>query len=168
MSKQPTELKGLTDSQVIESRKQHGINILTPPAKESLWARFFDKFSDPLIIILLIAGVLSVGISCYEYFGLDEGASVFFEPVGIFIAILLATGLAFFFELKADREFSLLNQVNDDEPVQVIRNGNTIQIPKKDVVVGDIVIITTGEEIPADGELLEAVTLSVDESSLTG
>ncbi len=117
---------------------------------------------------MLIAGVLSVGISCYEYWGLDEGAAVFFEPVGIFMAIILATGLAFIFELKADREFEILNKVNDDEPVQVIRDGNVIAIPKKDVVVGDIVILNTGEEIPADGELLEATTLSVDESTLTG
>ncbi|WP_301963990.1 calcium-translocating P-type ATPase, PMCA-type, partial [uncultured Muribaculum sp.] len=119
-------------------------------------------------IILMIAGVLSIFISCYEYWGLEQGATVFFEPIGIFIAILLATGLAFFFEMKADKEFELLNQVNDDEPVQVIRNGNAMQIPKKDVVVGDIVILNTGEEIPADGRLLEAVSLSIDESTLTG
>lgn len=93
---------------------------------------------------------------------------MFFEPIGIFIAILLATGLAFIFELKADKEFALLNQVNDDEPVQVIRNGNAMQIAKKDVVVGDIVILNTGEEVPADGELLEAVSLNIDESTLTG
>ncbi len=93
---------------------------------------------------------------------------MFFEPIGIFIAILLATGLAFIFELKADKEFALLNQVNDDEPVQVIRNGNAMQVPKKDVVVGDIVILNTGEEVPADGELLEAVSLNIDESTLTG
>ncbi|MDE6257056.1 MAG: calcium-translocating P-type ATPase, PMCA-type, partial [Muribaculaceae bacterium] len=97
-----------------------------------------------------------------------RGAGVFFEPIGIFIAILLATGLAFIFELKADKEFALLNQVNDDEPVQVIRNGNVTQVPRKDVVVGDIVILNTGEEVPADGELLEAVSLNIDESTLTG
>ena len=159
---------GLTDAQVAESRASHGVNILTPAEKDPLWKRFLEKFSDPLIIILLIAGALSIGISCYEYYGLDKGPSVFFEPVGIFIAILLATGLAFYFELKADKEFALLNQVNDDEPVQVIRNGNAMQIPKKDVVVGDIVILNTGEEVPADGELLEAVSLNIDESTLTG
>ncbi len=159
---------GLTDTQVSESRATHGVNILTPAAKEPLWKRFLDKFSDPLIIILMIAGALSIGISCYEYWGLDKGPEVFFEPVGIFIAILLATGLAFYFELKADKEFALLNQVNDDEPVQVIRNGNAMQIPKKDVVVGDTVILNTGEEVPADGELLEAVSLNIDESTLTG
>ncbi|MDE6578222.1 MAG: haloacid dehalogenase, partial [Muribaculaceae bacterium] len=159
---------GLSDAQVLESRQKNGVNILTPPEKEPLWKRFLEKFGDPLIIILLIAGALSIGISCYEFWGLDKGAGVFFEPIGIFIAILLATGLAFIFELKADKEFALLNQVNDDEPVQVIRNGNVTQIPRKDVVVGDIVILNTGEEVPADGELLEAVSLNIDESTLTG
>ena len=159
---------GLTDAQVLESRQKNGVNILTPPEKESLFMRFLEKFSDPLIIILLVAGVISIGISCYEYWGLGDDFKVFFEPIGIFIAILLATGLAFVFELKADKEFALLNQVNDDEPVQVIRNGNAIQIPKKDVVVGDIVILNTGEEVPADGQLLEAVSLNIDESTLTG
>lgn len=159
---------GLTDAQVLESRSKHGANILTPPEKEPLWKQFLEKFGDPLIIILLIAGVLSIGISCYEFWGLHEGAETFFEPVGIFVAILLATGIAFVFELKADKQFSVLNQVNDDEMVEVIRNGNTTSIKKKDVVVGDIVVLNTGEEIPADGELLEAITLNVDESSLTG
>lgn len=165
---QKQHFTGLTDAQVAESRSKHGVNILTPPEKEPLWKRFLGKFSDPLIIILLIAGALSIGISFYEFFALDEGGSVFFEPVGIFIAILLATGLAFIFELKADKEFALLNQVNDDEPVQVIRNGNAMQVARKDVVVGDIVILNTGEEVPADGELLEAVSLNIDESTLTG
>lgn len=116
----------------------------------------------------MIAGVLSIGISFYEYFGLNEGFTVFFEPIGIFVAILLATGLAFYFELKADKEFAILNQVNDDELVEFIRNCNATQIPKKDVVVGDVVIINTGAEVPADGELLECVSLNVDESTLTG
>ena len=159
---------GLTEAQVRENRDKYGENILTPPEKTPLWKRFLEKFRDPLIIILLVAGVLSIGISCYEYYSLDQGAGVFFEPVGIFIAILLATGLAFYFEMKADREFEILNKVNDDEPVQVIRDNNTTQIPKKDVVVGDIVILNTGEDVPADGELLEAVSLNIDESTLTG
>lgn len=166
--KQGNHLLGLTDAQVLESRSKYGANILTPPEKEPLWRQFLEKFSDPLIIILMIAGILSVGISCYEYWGLGEGAETFFEPVGIFVAILLATGIAFIFELRADKQFSVLNQVNDDEIVEVIRNGNTTSIMKKDVVVGDIVVLNTGEEIPADGELIEAVTLNVDESSLTG
>lgn len=166
--KQGNHLLGLTDAQVLESRSKYGANVLTPPEKEPLWKQFLEKFSDPLIIILMIAGILSVGISCYEYWGLGEGAETFFEPVGIFVAILLATGIAFIFELRADKQFSVLNQVNDDELVEVIRNGNTTSIKKKDVVVGDVAVLNTGEEIPADGELIEAVTLNVDESSLTG
>ncbi len=159
---------GLTDAQVLESRRKNGVNVLTPPEKEPLWKQFLEKFGDPLIIILMIAGALSIGISCYEFFGLGQGAAVFFEPVGIFVAILLATGLAFYFELQADKEFTILNQVNDDEPVEVIRNGNTTQIPRKDIVVGDIVILNTGEEVPADSELLVATSLHMDESTLTG
>lgn len=159
---------GLTDAQVLESRKKNDANVLTPPEKEPLWKQFLEKFGDPLIIILMIAGALSIGISCYEFFGLGQDAAVFFEPVGIFVAILLATGLAFYFELQADKEFTILNQVNDDEPVEVIRNGNTTQVPRKDIVVGDIVVINTGEEVPADCELLEATSLHMDESSLTG
>ena len=165
---QKSHYVGLTDAEVLENRQRNGINILTPPEKEPLWKKFLEKFRDPLIIILLVAGTLSIGISCYEFWGADKNATVFFEPVGIFIAILLATGLAFIFELKADKEFAILNQVNDDELVRVIRNGNTVEIPKKEVVTGDIVVIEGGDEIPADGELLEAVSLHMDESTLTG
>ena len=154
---------GLTDAQVLESRRKNGANVLTPPEKEPLWKQFLEKFGDPLIIILMIAGALSIGISCYEFFGLGQGAAVFFEPVGIFVAILLATGLAFYFELQADKEFTILNQVNDDEPVEVIRNGNTTQIPRKDIVVGDIVILYTGEVVRADWDLLEATSLDLVE-----
>lgn len=166
MTKQSFE--GLSDKEVTESRLRNGINILTPPPGVPLWKKFLSKFSDPLILILLIAGILSLGISFYDYFGLGHGADSFIEPVGIFIAIFLATGLAFYFEYKADKEFDLLNQVNDDEPVQVIRGGNMTEIPKKDVVVGDIVKLNTGNDIPADGILLDASSLSVDESTLTG
>ncbi len=168
MENQTKSHTGLTDAEVIESRSRFGANLLTPPKKAPWWKLFLEKFHDPLIIILLVAGALSIGISIYEYAGLDKGATVFFEPTGIFIAILLATGLAFIFEQKANREFAILNQVNDDEPVQVIRNGAATSVPKKDVVVGDILVLNTGEEIPADAELLEAVSLNVDESTLTG
>lgn len=159
---------GLTSRQVEESRAAHGSNVLTPAKKESPWIAFLRKFRDPLIIILLIAGVLSVGISLYEYYGLGKGAAVFFEPLGIIIAILLATGLAFIFEYKAEQEFAILNKVNDDEPVQVVRDGNSREIPRRDVVVGDIVVLNTGGEVPADGQLLEAESLNIDESTLTG
>lgn len=159
---------GLTAREVAQSRSKYGENVLTPPAKAPLWLQFLDKFRDPLIIILLIAGALSILISCYEYFGLGDGPTVFFEPVGIFVAIMLATGLSFYFEYQADKEFAILNKVNDDEPVEVIRNSNTTLIPRREVVVGDIVVINTGEEIPADGELIEATLLNVDESTLTG
>ena len=159
---------GLTDAEVSESRRKYGANVLTPPKQEPWWKKFLEKFKDPLIIILLVAGVLSIGISFYEFFGLGQDWKVFFEPIGIFVAIGLATVLAFIFEQRADKAFKILNQVNDDEQVEVIRNGGTTTIPRKDVVVGDIVIINTGDEIPADGELLDAVTLSVDESTLTG
>ena len=163
-----THFEGLTDQQVNESREKHGSNVLTPPAREPLWKQFLDKFHDPLIVILLFAGVLSIGISFYEFYGLHQSAEVFFEPAGIFVAILLATGLSFYFELQADKEFNLLNQVNDDEAVEVIRNGNTTTVPRRDIVVGDIVVLNTGEEIPADALLLEATALHVDESTLTG
>lgn len=160
--------KGLTDQEVIDSRNKNGVNVLTPPKKESVFKKFLGKFKDPLIIILLVAGLLSVGISVYEYVGLGEGPVVFFEPIGIFVAIILATGLSFYFEYKAEKEFEILNQVNDEEPVVVVRNGNSTEVPKRDVVVGDIVMLNTGNEIPADGVLLEAMALQVDESSLTG
>lgn len=160
--------EGLSEQEVLQSRLKFGENVLTPPAQTPVWKRFVVKFCDPLIVILLVAGVLSIGISFYEYFGLHEGTQVFFEPVGIFIAILLATGLAFFFEEKANRAFSILNQVNDDEAVEVIRNGNTTKVAKREIVVGDLVLLDTGGDVPADGELLEAVSLNVDESTLTG
>lgn len=163
-----TQYSGLSDSQVEESRKLNGSNIITPPEKEPIWKQYLEKFSDPLIIILLVAGGFSLLISFYEYFGLHKTGEVFFEPIGIFLAILLATGLAFIFEQKANKEFSLLNQVNDDEQVQVIRNGQPQMVPRKDIVVGDLVILSTGNEIPADGELLDAMALTVDESTLTG
>ena len=164
----PQSLTGLTDAEVVESRRLHGDNVLTPPAKEPLWRKFLAKLTDPLIIILLVAAALSIGIAFYEYFGLGHDATAFLEPIGILLAVVLATGLAFIFETKADREFDILNKVNDDEPVRVIRNGQSQQIPKRDVVAGDVVMIGTGDEIPADGTLIDAVALMVDESSLTG
>ena len=163
-----TNYQGLSDQEVVESRAKHGENILTPAKKTPLWKKFLEKFKDPMIIVLLVAGFLSIAISFYEFFSGAKGFTVFFEPVGIFVAIFLATGLAFIFELRADRQFEVLNKVNDDEIVKVIRNGKTIEIPKKEVVVGDVVKLASGDEVPADAELLESVSLKIDESSLTG
>lgn len=130
---QKRHYEGLTDTEVLASREQHGANVLTPCEKDPLWKQFLEKFEDPLIIILLIAGFLSIAISCWEYWGLhsEDGAAVFFEPVGIFIAILLATSIAFYFELKADKEFSILNQANDEEEVEVIRMVMRRQLLRK-------------------------------------
>ena len=163
-----SHFSGLTPEQVKRSREEHGINVLTPPKKEPLWKQFLEKFEDPIIRILLIALLASIGISCFEYFKEGKESDVFFEPIGIFVAIMLATGIGFWFEVKANKAFNVLNQVNDDDPVQVIRGGKVTEIPKKDVVVGDLVVLNTGNEVPADGELLEAVSLQINESSLTG
>jgi len=159
---------GLTDAQVLESRKKYGENILTPPEKEPLWKEFLEKFTDPIIVILLVALGLSIGVACYQYFAGHATLSIFLEPAGILIAILLATVVGFCFELSANKKFDILNKVNDDTLVKVIRNGNICEITKKEVVVGDIVILGTGEEVPADGELLEAISLQINESTLTG
>ena len=159
--------QGLTSDQVAESRRKYGENVLTPPKREPLWRQFLEKFEDPIIRILLVALLASVGIACFEY---HEGgdASVFLEPSGIFVAVMLATGIGFWFEVKANRAFNVLNKVNDDDAVQVVRDGHVQEVPKRDVVVGDLVVLNTGVEIPADGELVEAVSMQVNESSLTG
>ncbi len=151
---------GLNNEQVSESRKKYGSNLLTPPKRESLWKLFLEKFEDPIIRILLIAAFLSLGIAFVH--------KEFAETIGIFCAIFLATGVAFWFEMDANKKFDILNQVNDDTLIKVVRNGNVSEIPKKDIVVGDIVLLGTGEEVPADGELLEAISLQIDESCLTG
>ena len=162
---------GLNAQQVEESRAKHGANVLTPPAKTPLWKEFLEKFNDPIIRILLLALLASVGISLFEFF--SDGAhhgdpSVFFEPIGIFVAVILATGIGFWFEVKANRAFDLLNTVSDEDPVQVVRDGVATEVPKSDIVVGDIVILGTGTEVPADGTLVEAVSLQINESTLTG
>ena len=160
--------KGLTNEQVEESRKKHGSNVLTPPEKESLWHQFLQKFTDPIIRILLIALGLSIAVSLYQFFTTEEGLSVLFEPIGIFVAIMLATCIGFAFEVSANKKFEVLNKVSDDEEVKVVRNGNITVIGRKEIVVGDIVIIETGDEVPADGELIDAFSLQVNESDLTG
>ena len=153
-------LHGLTDAEVQESRKQHGVNLLTPPVRPSMWKLYLEKFQDPVIQILLVAACLSLVISIIE----NEYA----ETIGIIVAILLATGIGFLFEYDANKKFDLLNQVNEDTLVKVRRNGGVCEIPRKDLVVGDVVLLETGEEIPADGNLVEAVNLQVNESNLTG
>lgn len=151
---------GLNEAEVKESRKKFGKNTLTPPPRTPLWKLFLEKFKDPIIRILLVAAVLSLIISIMH----NEYA----ETIGIFAAIFLATGVGFWFEMDANKKFDLLNQINDDVLIKTLRNGNIHEIPKKDIVVGDIIVLETGEEIPADGELLEAVSLQVNESTLTG
>ncbi len=160
--------KGLNDSQVEANRRRYGSNELTPPAKTPLWKQFLEKFSDPIIRILLIAWVLSFGVATYQVCTGHEDGNAFLEPVGIFVAILLSTGIGFAFEVSANRKFDILNQIGDESPVKVIRNKQITEIPKKEIVVGDIVLLNTGDEIPADGVLLESVSLEVNESSLTG
>lgn len=161
-------LTGLSLQEVEKSRAEHGENVLTPPAKTPLWKQFLEKFEDPIIRILLVALAASIGIAIFEFCHEGKGADVFFEPIGIFVAILLATGIGFWFEVKANRAFDVLNQVNDEDLVQVVREGKVTEIAKREVVVGDIVMLNTGNEIPADGELIEAVALQVNESTLTG
>lgn len=160
--------KGLTARQVEESRARHGVNVLTPPEKASVWSQFLEKFTDPLIRILLVALCLSVGIAFYEAFALDAGGKAFLEPLGIFLAILLATVIGFILELNANKKFEMLNQVNDEVAVTVIRDGNVTQVARRDVVVGDVVILATGDEVPADGTLFDSMSLSINESTLTG
>ncbi len=154
------ELQGLNPQQVAESREKYGSNNLTPPPRTPLWKLFLEKFSDPVIRILLIAAFLSLGISFVH--------GEFYETIGIFCAIFLATGVAFWFEVDAAKKFDILNQVNDDSPVRVIRDGQVREVGKKEIVVGDIILLETGDEIPADAELIEAVSLQVNESNLTG
>lgn len=163
------QLHGLTQQQVEESRRLHGENVLTPPEKTSLWKQFLEKFEDPIIQILLVAWVLSMVIAGVHCWGPEaKGFSAFLEPLGILFAILLASCVGFAFEVKANKAFEVLNTVNDDILVKVIREGNISQVPRKDVVVGDIVVLETGEEVPADGVLLEAISLQINESTLTG
>ena len=212
---------GLTDAQVLESRRKYGANVLTPPEEDSIWDQikdvckhpiaitmaclivgtailagvlassmgaiiwvmpaivaiatllilivgFFGGFGDPLFKILITAFVLSMGISIYEYEWHGAEWTVFFEPIGIIVALVLATSIAYFLEKKNEKTFQSLNQTNDDTPVKVYRNSHICLIPRKDIVVGDIIKLEIGEEVPADCELLESMNLIVNESSLTG
>ena len=160
--------QGLTTEQVAQSRIEHGSNTLTPPAKEPVWKLFLEKFQDPIIRILLIALVLSMGVSLYQYFTGTTTSSVLLEPLGIFVAVMLATTVGFVFELSANKKFDILNQSEDEHKVTVMRNGHITRIERKGVVVGDMVFLNPGDEIPADGTLIEAIAMQINESSLTG
>ncbi len=152
---------GLTEDEVVKSRAEHGANLLTPPPRIPWWKLLLEKFDDPVIRILMAAALVSLGAGVV-------GGHGYTEAVGILIAIFLATFLAFINEFKAANEFNILNQVNDDVPVKVVRDGHFTTVPKKDVVKGDLVLVEAGEELCADGDLVEAVSLQIDESKLTG
>ena len=167
MSKE--KITGLTSQEVLESRKAHGENILTPPEKTSLWKQFLEKFEDPIIRILLLAWVLSMVIAGVHCWGPEQdGFQAFLEPLGIFFAIMLASTIGFYFEVKAARAFDVLNTVNDDVMVTVMRDGKVQEVSRKEIVVGDVVVLGTGDEVPADGFLLESHSLQINESTLTG
>jgi Ca2+-transporting ATPase len=151
---------GLSDEQVRTSRQQYGDNVLTPPKKTSLWKLYLDKYRDPIIQILLVAALVSLVLAFVEH--------DFVETLGIFIAIFIATTVGFYFECDAARKFRVLTTINEDQPVKVRRDGKVMEVPRRDVVVGDIILMETGDEVPADAVLVEAVNLQIDESSLTG
>ena len=160
-----------TSKEVMEGR---GKNIIPPPKRESLWKAYFAKFKDPIIIVLLVVFFFSVGVALYEVYVVGKDISMLLEPCGVLLALLLATGVGFIFEVKAGKEFDILNKVKDSRPVKVLRRRTATSrvmvesIAKQDVVVGDIVRLESGDEVPADGELIEAVSLLVDESNFTG
>ena len=150
----------MTDSEVIVSRAKHGSNVLTPPPETPLWKLYLEKYQDPIIKILLVAACVSLVLAFVD--------QEFVETIGIIIAIFLATTVGFAFERDAAKKFRILNQLDEDKAVKVIRNGQATTIPRRDVVVGDTVILEAGDEVPADGLLTESNGLQVDESSLTG
>ena len=152
--------QGLTTIEVEQSRLEHGENVLTPPKRQSMWALYLEKYQDPMIRILLVAAVVSLVLAFVK--------QDFIETIGIIFAIFLATTVGFIFERDAARKFDVLTQLGEEQPVKVVREGKIIEIPRREVVVGDVVIVETGDEVPADGHLFEATDLQVDESSLTG
>lgn len=152
--------RGLTDKEVVKSREEYGENVLTPPKKTSLWRLYLDKYNDPIIKILLVAAAISLGLAAIE--------NDFVETIGIFLAIFFATTVGFYFERDAAKRFDELTALGDDQPVKVWRNGRVVEIAQRNVVVGDVIVIGVGDEIPADGRLLEATELQIDESALTG
>ena len=151
---------GLTDKQVKQSREQHGKNVLTPPQRTSLWKLYLDKYRDPIIQILLVAAFVSLILAFIE--------KNFMETIGIFVAVFLATTVGFYFERDAAKKFNLLTALSEEQPVKVRRNGKVMEIPRHDVVVGDVVLVEVGDEVPADGELIVCNDLQINESTLTG
>ena len=151
---------GLTDEQVKQSREQHGRNVLTPPQRTSLWKLYLDKYRDPIIQILLVAAFVSLILAFIE--------KNFMETIGIFVAVFLATTVGFYFERDAAKKFNLLTALSEEQPVKVRRNGKVMEIPRHDVVVGDVVLVEVGDEVPADGELIVCNDLQINESALTG
>ena len=151
---------GLTDEQVKQSREQHGRNVLTPPHRTSLWKLYLDKYRDPIIQILLVAAFVSLILAFIEH--------NFMETIGIFVAVFLATTVGFYFERDAAKKFNVLTALSEEQPVKVRRGGKVMQIPRHDIVVGDVVLIEVGDEVPADGELLVSTDLQINESTLTG
>ena len=152
--------KGLSQEEVIQQRQQYGENVLTPPKSRSLWRLYLEKYQDPIIQILLFAGIVSLILAFIH--------GEIIETIGIFLAIFLATTIGFYFERDAAKKFAVLTAIGEEQPVKVKREGQMMLIPRKEIVVGDIVIIETGDEIPADGELVKSIDLQIDESSLTG
>lgn len=153
-------INGLTEQQAAESRRLHGTNVLTPPKRPSAWLLYAEKYKDPMVQILLVAAVVSLALSTVT--------GQFLETVGIIVAVLLATTVGFLFERDAARKFDVLTRLSDEQPVKVVRDGQTREIARSEVVVGDVVVVETGDEVPADGLLVESVALLIDESSLTG
>ena len=151
---------GLTAAEVEANRAQYGANVLTPPRRKSLWRLYLEKYDDPIIRILLVAALVSLALAFVEH--------DFVETIGIILAVLFATTVGFYFERDAARKFDVLTALDEEQPVKVLRDGVVQQIARHDVVVGDVVIVETGDEIPADGTLFESIDLQVDESSLTG
>ena len=152
--------EGLSAAEVEKSRLEHGENVLTPPRRQSMWRLYIEKYQDPMIRILLVAAVVSLALAFVK--------QDFIETLGIIFAIILATTVGFFFERDAARKFDVLTQLGEEQPVKVVREGKVVEIPRREVVVGDVVIVETGDEVPTDGQLFESTDLQVDESSLTG
>ena len=152
--------QGLTAREVEQSREKHGENVLTPPRRQSMWRLYLEKYNDPMVRILLVAALVSLVLAFVK----DD----YIETLGIIAAVLLATTVGFYFERDAARKFDVLTQLGEEQPVKVVRDGQVVEIPRREVVVGDVVVVETGDEVPADGQLFESTDLQVDESSLTG